>query len=494
MARAPAANPIDALTPREREVARLMARGLTNPQIAEELGIGFGTAKTHVSQVIAKLGVSTREEATAAWRSEQRFGRRMHRGMAGLLGLAGWKTIAVAGAGVAALAVAVPIAAILMTASGDDDGSPGVSSPMVFSGQWERLPEPPIRPRANVVSVWTGQEALFVGGDTFVCSPGANCVAPPEPPFQDGAVYDPVTNAWRRIADAPVPIRWASTAVLDGQVYFLAYPFNTAETAFLRYDIGEDEWTELDRPPGQPGFHYIVATDTAIIAYATTHERGEIRDYRFDTTFEEWTALPPDPLAPSFDRSMVWAGGQLYLFARELPGVPGSSHAPNLPSVVQAARYDFRSETWQRLSDSEILSSGPWYLEDGLIVNPALGGADGGEVNNWGRTYLYGGMFETRTGAWRPLPQVPDDPRHYWTGVLGSEGAMFIGLIGHYLDLVTNTWAELPELDPFGFPGRRNVMAAGTDIIVFGGERWDTGSFLDPEAILGDVWIWRSGR
>ena len=80
MARVPVStSPVDSLTPREREVARLMARGLTNPQIAEELGIGFGTAKTHVSQVIAKLGVSTREEATVAWRREQSLHRTRER-------------------------------------------------------------------------------------------------------------------------------------------------------------------------------------------------------------------------------------------------------------------------------------------------------------------------------------------------------------------------------------------------------------------------------
>ena len=48
------------LTPREREVAELIARGYTNPQIAAELTITRETAKTHVSRILWKLGVRSR--------------------------------------------------------------------------------------------------------------------------------------------------------------------------------------------------------------------------------------------------------------------------------------------------------------------------------------------------------------------------------------------------------------------------------------------------
>ena len=55
----------DSLTPREQQVLKLMADGLTNADIAERLVIGVATVKTHVSSIISKLGVSTRTEATA---------------------------------------------------------------------------------------------------------------------------------------------------------------------------------------------------------------------------------------------------------------------------------------------------------------------------------------------------------------------------------------------------------------------------------------------
>ena len=54
------------LTAREREVAALVADGLTNGQLAERLFISPKTAAVHVSNILAKLGLSTRAEI-AAW-------------------------------------------------------------------------------------------------------------------------------------------------------------------------------------------------------------------------------------------------------------------------------------------------------------------------------------------------------------------------------------------------------------------------------------------
>ncbi|GAB2604051.1 response regulator [Pseudactinotalea suaedae] len=51
------------LTEREREVLAALGRGLANAQIAEELVISEATAKTHVSRVLAKLGVASRVQA-----------------------------------------------------------------------------------------------------------------------------------------------------------------------------------------------------------------------------------------------------------------------------------------------------------------------------------------------------------------------------------------------------------------------------------------------
>ena len=54
---------LELLTPRELEILRELARGLTNPDIARNLVISRGTVKIHVQHIISKLGVSDRTQA-----------------------------------------------------------------------------------------------------------------------------------------------------------------------------------------------------------------------------------------------------------------------------------------------------------------------------------------------------------------------------------------------------------------------------------------------
>jgi len=150
----------DILTPREWEVLDLLRDGLTNEQIAQRLGVTHDTAKFHVSEIISKLGVATRQEA-ASWQPVAAGGGRRSGGLAALLG--GWftttasKTAAVAVITIAAgLLVALATGLLVMTdRNGDEEGT---TPEVVASVEPTQSPEP--TPLPNAPNGRTGDPAL----------------------------------------------------------------------------------------------------------------------------------------------------------------------------------------------------------------------------------------------------------------------------------------------------------------------------------------------
>jgi len=63
---------LDQLTPREREVLRLIARGYAYKEVARQLSISIKTVESHVSAVLRKLQLSSRHQLTR-WASERRL-------------------------------------------------------------------------------------------------------------------------------------------------------------------------------------------------------------------------------------------------------------------------------------------------------------------------------------------------------------------------------------------------------------------------------------
>ncbi len=126
----------DILTPREWEVLTLLREQRSNPEIAEELGVSRDAVKYHVSEILSKLGLSTREEA-AAWDPEPPERPVFRPAWASAFGplAAVWRAWPLAlriagGAVVAAAVVGVGVLAYGVARSGgDDDGAVTQTTP-----------------------------------------------------------------------------------------------------------------------------------------------------------------------------------------------------------------------------------------------------------------------------------------------------------------------------------------------------------------------------
>lgn len=104
-----------AVTERQREVASLIAEGMTNPQIAETLGITLDGAKHHVSQLLVRLDLQRREEIADWYRNEVSRRRLSLLSLPPLLLLSG---------GIAAVVVAIVVVAGVIALRGDGDTTP----------------------------------------------------------------------------------------------------------------------------------------------------------------------------------------------------------------------------------------------------------------------------------------------------------------------------------------------------------------------------------
>lgn len=115
-------------TPRQREVLNLLVRGYTNGQIADELGISLDGAKWHVSEIITRLGVDSRDDAAEYWRHQNGLRMRFTRVLQAFFSSG---TLKFAG-GTAAVATMVIAAALVVSAlrqAGNDASEPSAGNP-----------------------------------------------------------------------------------------------------------------------------------------------------------------------------------------------------------------------------------------------------------------------------------------------------------------------------------------------------------------------------
>lgn len=224
------------LTERQQRVVALMAAGKTNWEIAQDLGLSLEGAKYHVSEVIARYGVTTREEAVARWRDERRPIARTQRGLRAALGALGAKSFLTK-----TTITLVAVAGVVLSAV------------LVYLGREDQLREAREEPQTAEEFLAAMDETLGQGGILHVTfnTQGSS----------DGVDYDMAVESWFDFQEGKALIeyeqQWAnedvpriSRELLDGQQVYI---FDGTPPAVTRTTMDEI------RPPCLPSTSYLAA-------------------------------------------------------------------------------------------------------------------------------------------------------------------------------------------------------------------------------------------
>ena len=212
----------DILTPAEWRVLEELRRGVTNAEIAARLGIGAETVKSHVSSMLAKLELRSREEL-AAWHPDGTRGRlRALFALPAVLGSFA-RPLMWVGAGVAALAgvATVVVALVVLEVALEGNGDPPVVSGPAATGTAPRSPTP------------TPQR-----------QPSAAPVASPTPPAP-APTPSPATSPTATLAPTPVPSQSTSPASVPGRC---AAPTD-ADCIIAVYEGAPDDYDQVTDIP-----------------------------------------------------------------------------------------------------------------------------------------------------------------------------------------------------------------------------------------------------
>jgi|GEM_PF-657283 len=155
---------VEQITGRQLEVARLVAEGRSNPEIAEALGVSLAGAKYHVSELLGRLGVSSREEIAEWYRRHGRSVQPRPQWRQRLRGLIPFGVLLGSGAAAAVVVIALsggrddsglPVAAVTETATAVTTEPASGSSPPPFEfvdhcwlGGWQ-------------AGIWPGREGTL---------------------------------------------------------------------------------------------------------------------------------------------------------------------------------------------------------------------------------------------------------------------------------------------------------------------------------------------
>jgi hypothetical protein len=284
------------------------------------------------------------------------------------------------------------------------------------TADWRALAPSPLNPRHGSVGVWTGQEMLVVGGSFGQpCPPTADCAVVSGTDLVDGAAYEPTTDTWRMLADAPGPVTDGLAAWSGSEMVVLTQRHTFA------YDPEADTWRSLDAPPST-AFTHSVVTDAGIVfgSYDQVPSREAASDWLLNPVDGTWEPLPDDPFGESYDRSLAWDGERLWLLSMSVDHhFEAYEGASSRVAVLEDGEWRLVSEQTPPVQQGQRW----WWFQDRLLApaSPYDRGSDHGVVLNptsgeWTRVpateagHLEGDLGWVSAGC--PLPPV--GPGDHW--------------------------------------------------------------------------------
>ncbi len=412
------------LSDREREILRLVATGVGNKEIAQELGISPNTVKVHVRRIFAKLGVETRAAATrqalemglvmTAREEEAQSPAQMDPTPAPARRRAGGRLWAAAAAAVVLLAAllwglpalraawAPPSPAASSSAAVRRDDGDGL--------RWERLADLP-QGRAGMAAavvegrmyVMGGQTAAGVSADTLMFDLTLNtwetrtslpeavrdvqAVVLGERMYLAGGlradgqvsaalwVYDPRADVWTQAAPLPEGRSAAAAAALDGRLYlFGGWDGQRARDTVWVYDPAQDRWAEGGRLPLAVWGAAALPVEGRVMVMGGWGEQGlSTRQWLYAPQRQAWEERSALPTGRG-GMGAVGLAGQVYILGGSPPGLP-------------LWQTSWRGEAWQALGHA------PLEVGEGAAV-----------VGYESRVYVIGGR--AAQGEWLPSVQA----------------------------------------------------------------------------------------
>jgi DNA-binding CsgD family transcriptional regulator/N-acetylneuraminic acid mutarotase len=420
------------LSEREREILRLVATGASNKQIAQDLFISTNTVKVHLRNIFAKIGVTSRTEATLYAIREglvptpggaggevlaheemaipvvpvilpgnRSFNWRYFYLAIGLIGLVvlGVYAIIYRTGGLSAKAVPTPIVshwqqkAPLPTARSGlaavafnakiyaigGETKAGVTSDLAAydteSDSWTSLAGMPTPVRDIGAVVVSGQ--FYVPGGKSASGKASD----------ELQIYNPIRNTWEQGARLPSAIYGYALATLDGKIYLIGGT-NGKDILSTVYVYSPDtaRWEQKTNMPTARAYASAAAVNGKIFVMGGYQgSKGLVANEMYtpeldndgNHPWEEQAALP----APRYGMGLVSQADLLYMIG----GDPGEA-AQNLPLV-----YQYRKNEWQEFEKppTEPGSGFAMVAMDGYVY--VLGGKPGSQPI--GQNQVYRALF-----------------------------------------------------------------------------------------------------